>query len=241
MPPDKDGFHHGDRIYVNTALICAERIEFTIFHEILHILLERDGEIPSELHDHFYGQDKQKEIQVLESLCQVGAAEFVMPSEEYVGLMQSAGWKLSAVEGAAVQFGCSVIASAFGFAHHYPGPCTMLVCEYGYLRTAPPNTTPLIQSTAATGEGCLFIAYNIHNCRQKYPMCRHVPVPRTHLIHQVWLGGGEAVGKDVGFFKSDNGWRIHCEVVCIRGRVYAAFLPDGPMRASFAAAQLSLF
>ncbi len=241
MPADKDGFHHGDQIYVNVALTCAERVEFTIFHEVLHILIERDGELPSELHDHFYGQDKQKEVQVLESLCQVGAAEFVMPSAEYVALMQAAGWKLSAVGDAAGQFGCSVIAAAFGFAHHYPGPCTVLVCEHGYLHKEPQRAGGLIQTQQAEATMCLFVAYSIHNHRQKYPMCRNVPIPRTHLIHQTWLDCGEAVGKDVGFFKSRNGWRIHCEVVCLRGRAYAIYLPDGPMQASFDTAQLSLF
>ena len=241
MPSDKDGFHHGDQIYVSASLTCAERVEFTIFHEILHILLERDGEIPSELHDHFYGQDKQKEVQVLEFLCQVGAAEFVMPSAEYVALMQGGGWRLSAVEDAAGQFGCSVIAAAFGFAHHYPGPCTVLVCEHGYLRKAPQRAGQLIQTQQADAAMCLFVAYSIRNHQQKYPMCRNVPIPRMHLIHQTWLDCGEATGRDVGFFKNGNGWRIHCEVVCIRGRAYAMYLPNGPIRASFDVTQLSLF
>ena len=241
MPSDKDGFHHGDQIYVNLALTCAERVEFTIFHEIIHILIERDGEIPSELHDHFYGHDKQKEMQVLESLCQVGAAEFVMPSSEYVAMMQAGGWKLSAIGDAAGRFGCSVIAAAFGFAHHYPGPCTVLVCEYGYLRKAPQRADQLIQTQQAETAMCLFVAYSIHNYRQKYPMCRNVPIPRMHLIHQTWLDRGEAVGKDVGFFKDGNDWHIHCEVACLRGRAYATYLPNGPLLTSFGSEQLSLF
>ena len=241
MPSDKDGFHHGDQIYVSAALTCVERIEFTIFHEILHILIERDREIPSELHDHFYGQDKQKELQVLESLCQTGAAEFVMPSVEYVALVQAAGWKLAAIGDAAGQFGCSVIASAFTFAHHYPGPCTVLVCEHGYLRKEPPRVGKLIQTRQAETAMCLFVAYSIHNYRQKYPMCRNVSVPQTHLIHLTWLDCGEAVSKDVGFFKTKNDWKIHCEVACLRGRAYALYLPDGPLHVSYDPAQLCLF
>jgi len=159
---------------------------------------------------------------------------------EYVALMQVAGWKLSAVRDAAGHFGCSVIAAAFSFTHHYPGPCTVLVCEYGYLRKEPTRAGQLIQTQQGETAMCLFVAYSIHNHRQKYPMCRNIPVPRMHLIHQTWLDCGEASGKDIGFFKNGNGWRIHCEVICLRGRAYAAYLPDGPVKATFDESQLSL-
>lgn len=224
MPNDKDGMRNGRQIYINSRITCRERIEFTIFHEIMHILIEEDGEIESELHDFFYrDKDDNQKHRVLEALCQIGAAEFAMPTAQFLPLMQDNNWKLSTVSTVAELFRCSVVASAFHFAHNYPRACTMLICEYG----VPPRRN---QSGLSSNSGDhLYIAYSVKNIHSHYPMCRDIRVPRDHFIHQVWLDAESAVGEATPFFKDQSSWKIPCEVVSIRGRAYAAYMPKDKM------------
>lgn len=219
----QDGLRSGDQIVISTHLRCPERIEFTLFHEIVHILVERDGEIPSALHDHFYNSPERAEVWALEELCQLGAAEFVMPSARFTALMREHGWHLWALETAAETFGCSVVATAFQFAHHHPDPCVVLVCERGIPDRA---TSPSLDLNMPTSGECLHVAYTARNSRA-YPMCRRVPVPPDHLIHRVWREGSPGDGEAPGFFRAVRAWRMACQVVRIQARAYAAFYPKG--------------
>lgn len=125
-------YAHLHTITYVSDLKCSERIEFTIFHEILHILTEQDGEIVSELHDHFYyTRDDRLEKWALEALCNVGAAEFFMPLAVYVPFIRDRGWQANAIPAVASEFKCSNIPPAFQFALTHPKPCTTLVCEHG--------------------------------------------------------------------------------------------------------------
>jgi hypothetical protein len=84
----QDGCRQGRKIVINKAITCAERREFTVFHEILHILIEDDGEVESSLLELIeHGSDNFN--WEIESLCNLGAAEFLMPSEEFKKLMDA--------------------------------------------------------------------------------------------------------------------------------------------------------
>src|SRR5262249_3869391 len=43
----EDGCCDGDQIIVNRRIIVDERIEFTVLHEVMHILIREDGRIDS--------------------------------------------------------------------------------------------------------------------------------------------------------------------------------------------------
>jgi hypothetical protein len=223
LPAGQSGMRSGRQITINSRLTSLKRVEFTAFHEIVHILIEEDGEILSSLHDHFYSSSEQKEAWALEELCQVGAAEFVMPAAPFVEVMRGQGWKISSITTAADEFQCSVIAAAFQFAYCHPVPCTVLVCEYG----VPPRAEmPALTLEVERVNACLFAAYTARG-PDSYPMCRYAAIPRHHLIHRVWEDGSTGEGEDVGFFRTPNTWRIACEAARIGGRVYAAYYPRG--------------
>lgn len=220
---DRDGYRSGRQIFINNRTTVAERIEFTVFHEILHILLEEDGEITSELHEHAH-VDQEGADRMEETLCNMGAAEFIMPNRAFTTFMGRYAWQIAAVENAAAEYKCSITAAAFQFAHWSPKPCTVLICEYGPL---PPDRTgtenPLyLEGVASLLATCLHVAYA--PCHpESYTMCRNARVPNSHLIYRAWQTHTTVSGEDYGFFRERKDWKMPCDAVRIGKRVYGVF------------------
>ncbi|WP_036199714.1 ImmA/IrrE family metallo-endopeptidase [Meiothermus ruber] len=55
-----------------------KRQRFTLAHEVMHILIQQDDDLLSELHEAYAGQELEKE---LEALCNLGAAEMLLPGQ----------------------------------------------------------------------------------------------------------------------------------------------------------------
>jgi Predicted Zn peptidase len=235
---DQDGARDGRQVFVSSRLTCPERVVFTIFHEIVHILIDEDGELPSELHDHFYhSEDEQAETRVLESLCHAGAAQFIMPQEDFLPLMRDGNWRVSELQKVIERFKCSTVAAGFQYALNHPKECILVICEHGL----PPAAAARAEMRGRAIAPVLFGAYVVCSPDVQYPMHCYATVPKTHLIHQAWESGTEAVGRDHGFYNTFRTWPIPCEVTCLRGRAYAAFFPKGNVPTQHHPYQQSLF
>ena len=223
LPPEQDGMCVNRQIVISTRLTCLERIEFTVFHEVLHVLIDEDEdwEIGAQIRSFSGSLDDRQAHRLLEQLCQAGAAEFVVPAGPFASLARPDGWRVNTLGAAVDRFGCSAIAAAFQLAHSHPDPCTLVICEDGLL------PAPAGRAGGLGERRCLHVAYSISNAKNKYPMCRHVPVPHRHLIHQAWLDASSAAGKDHGFFRDNLTWKMECEVTYLKGRAYALFLTRG--------------
>jgi Zn-dependent peptidase ImmA (M78 family) len=216
------------QVVYSSRLTCLERIEFTIFHEVTHGLIENDGEIVSQLAEYFADEvDKNKEQYALESLCHRGAGEFVMPCARFLPMIQGWNWRAAGIRQVATHFGCSAVAAAFQFTLYHPKSCSMAVCEMG----VPPG---------GRGE-VLHVAYMVCNHAERFPMYRYEAVPRHHLVHQSWRDGNDAVEKAQGFYRSSHSWPIDCEVIRIGRRAYAAFFHEGNVTFQHHPDQLSMF
>ena len=79
------------------------------FHEITHHLLEENEDLICELDEYTYGQEDRHHPQI-EYLCNVGAAEFLMPSKEFVTLYEERGFNVQLIPFAANYFKSSTIA-----------------------------------------------------------------------------------------------------------------------------------
>ncbi|MCX7803484.1 MAG: ImmA/IrrE family metallo-endopeptidase [Meiothermus ruber] len=55
-----------------------KRQRFTLAHEVMHVLIQQDDDLLSELHEAYAGQELEKE---LEALCNLGAAEMLLPGQ----------------------------------------------------------------------------------------------------------------------------------------------------------------
>ncbi len=76
---DRDGAYDPEhKVILINSKVRPERQRFTLAHEISHALLLGDDDLLSDLHDAFEGERLE---QVIETLCNVGAAAILMPEE----------------------------------------------------------------------------------------------------------------------------------------------------------------
>ena len=100
-----------------TILVAAEqspaRQRFTLAHEVMHHLIEQDGELLSELHEAYEGRALEA---ALERLCNLGAAEMLLPRQELRRALAQAGPNPRLVWELAGRHGVSEAAAAVGLA-----------------------------------------------------------------------------------------------------------------------------
>ena len=75
----------------------------------------------------------------LERLCNIGAAEFLMPREEFTKLYKEKGFNVELIPFAANHFGSSTIATTIQLAQVAPNSCITAICECGLI---PNETAP---------------------------------------------------------------------------------------------------
>jgi len=218
MPATTLGRRHDRQITINSDITCDARREFTIFHEILHILLDMDGTIPSELMEYVDGDSDDYHCRI-EEFCNVGAAEWIMPSHEFKQLMDAQGWKLQALRQIKDGFRSSTMAAAFQFAHCNPDPCHVVICESRY---SDQQASPQLDIAAPQSSSHrLTVAYTARN-ETNYIMRRNMVVAHDHLVNRAWRAKESMHDKAYGFFINAR-WPMECEVVPIDGRAYAVF------------------
>jgi Zn-dependent peptidase ImmA (M78 family) len=105
----------GGQIFYN-PLRPKGRVAFSVAHEIVHSFFPstKGGARFREMLD-----DDSQESSELERLCHAGAAELLMPVEDFRALVGGC-WSLNRVEALAASFGASVEATAFRLATAYP-------------------------------------------------------------------------------------------------------------------------
>jgi len=134
-----------------TILVAAEqsprRQRFTLAHEVMHHLIEQDGDILSDLHEAYAGPALE---QALERLCNLGAAEMLLPGAEVARALAAAGPNPRLVWELADRFGVSEPAAAVALARAL-GPASLaaafggrpLVCYYAFGAGSPPRGAAL--------------------------------------------------------------------------------------------------
>ena len=66
----------------------AVRQRFTLAHEVMHHLIENDGDLLSDLHEEYEGRELEA---ALERLCNLGAAEMLIPAAAVEAAVRDAG------------------------------------------------------------------------------------------------------------------------------------------------------
>ena len=119
------------------------------FHEVTHHLINQNGELISEIHDATLNQEGEFDRQV-ERLCNIGAAEFLMPREKFTKLYKEKGFNVELIPFAASCFGSSTIATTIQLAQIAPNSCITAICEHG-----------LVPNKAAHGFKVIYLRANI--------------------------------------------------------------------------------
>ena len=95
----------------------ATRQRFTLAHEVMHHLIENDGDLLSDLHDAYEGRALET---ALERLCNLGAAEMLIPGEQVARQAADAGpnprlvWELAGRHGVSEAAAAVALSRALG-------------------------------------------------------------------------------------------------------------------------------
>lgn len=106
----------------------AERQRFTICHEIAHIVLG----LPSD-HNHQWWSAKRP---IAERLCDVFAAELLLPDNLFQPLAEASSVGLAAIDALAAKCEASITATGSRFASVVTTPCAFILSEGGKVRYA---------------------------------------------------------------------------------------------------------
>jgi hypothetical protein len=206
-------------IFVSSTITWQPRIEFTIFHEILHWLLNYHYSEIFDVYTHALGRDEAAFREAEERCCNAGAAEFLLPRHRVREAIRTQGFSVDLIESLADCHGSSLLATAIQLALNAPMPCYVVVCSHGRSPLYPFNVGLHVE-LAAQPNG------------MPYPWRRGSDIPKDHLLSDVWRTKQSASGpSSVTFHKS--GQTIPCEhgeAKLVRGRVVGILYRGHPHR-----------
>ncbi|WP_291432313.1 ImmA/IrrE family metallo-endopeptidase [Deinococcus sp.] len=123
---DRDGaFDPEHNVILINSRVRPERQRFTLAHEISHALLLGDDDLLSDLHDSFEGERLE---QVIETLCNAGAAALLMPDELLTDLLARFGPTGRALAELARRADVSVSTALYALAERTAAPVLYAVC-----------------------------------------------------------------------------------------------------------------
>jgi Zn-dependent peptidase ImmA (M78 family) len=129
-------FPHKDKKYICVnGKDSPERQRFTICHELAHIVLG----LPSE-HQEVASSSYVKRAQA-EILCDIFAAELLLPFGLFKPLADKAAISLASIEALASKFVASTMATGSRFAAVLKAPCAFVLSENGKVRYAARSTS----------------------------------------------------------------------------------------------------
>ena len=213
LPRDVDGMIEGNTIVLNSEIRNRERREFTRFHEVMHYLINADEDLISEI-DAVTSTENGEYKRQLEQFCNIGAAEFLMPSEQFRELYKKLGFNVNVIPLASSHFGASSIATTIQLAQIAPNSCISAICEYG---TPPNEMSPtqgnLLNAENVTRKPTLHVAYSASSPNTKYPLTKNTRIPEDHLIHQAFSNSGPIGEKSYVPFHSGKKMPCFCEAL----------------------------
>ena len=220
----RDGMMLRERtILINSRIQSKERKRFTQFHEVMHHLINKDRELISMLHDATWDQNGEYDRQI-ERLCNIGAAEFLMPRKQFRELYKEKGFNVELIPVGAIHFASSAIATTIQLAQVAPHSCITAICEYGLI---PNETSPaqehLFEEEDPNPKPKLHVAFSASSPATKYWLARYTSIPDDHLINQAFSQAQPLEGESYVPFRSGNQMPCYCETLPDGDRVYVLF------------------
>ncbi len=222
LPSRIDGMHKDRTIFINSEIQNEERKRFTRFHELTHYLIEEDGDLIAELHDATFSQEGEY-IRQLEKFCNIGAAEFLMPSEEFRKLYKAQGFNIRLIFSAARRFKISTIATTIQLAQIAPNSCITAICERGFVPNETVSRAYLFEEENISIKRKLHVVYSAPSPTTKYWLAKYTEIPEDHLISQAFSQTQPVEAESYVPFRSGKKMPCHCEALADGDKVYALF------------------
>jgi Zn-dependent peptidase ImmA (M78 family) len=213
------------KIVLNTRVQTTERLIFTFDHELMHDCIEHDDDLLSLLADAYIPSEEA----IIERLCNAGAAELLMPSDDVRIMVREHDFSPGMIPLLCDRYNASSIAVAFQMiftaAHH----CYLVIAEPTY--AVPGRDVPLLIDTRRIeAQARLVMLYTAASPAAKYFIKRGQIVPMDHPICAAWHQQGEIVNCRARMpFPSGKKWDVDFDALYFRGKVFAFFNVSHPV------------
>jgi Zn-dependent peptidase ImmA (M78 family) len=231
LPNGEDGSYSKDerKIILNSRIMNPERINFSFCHEFMHDRIEHDDNLLCLFADAHLQRDRQYET--MERLCNAGAAELLMPSDNVRELMREHGFSTTLIPELCQHFSTSSIAAAFQIVNCASHDCYLVIAEPQRSVPTTNSTQSLmfnIQSVSSPQEQ-LVILYSGASSSAKYSIKRNQIISANHLLNDALRASEPVIGMAKLPFASGNGWQVPCDALYFRGKVFAFFNVTQPI------------
>lgn len=234
LPNCEDGYYSKDerKIILNSRVMNPERINFSFCHEFMHDRIEHDDNLLCLFADAHLQRDRQYET--MERLCNAGAAELLMPSDNVRKLMREHGFSTTLIPELCQHFNTSSIAAAFQMVNCASHDCYLVIAEVQLVSPSMNNaqTSFVKVNPISVPRERLVIIYSAGSPTSQYPMARNIPIQLDHLIYTTLENEGKVVkGRDdiPRRNSSKRAWIVDCDALYFRGKVFAFFNVTQPI------------
>ena len=207
------------RILLNPRGQGRVRRNFTFYHELLHHRIEHDDEILSLFADATPTADEA----LMERLCDVGAAEMLMPGEEVQRTVQQHGLSPATIPLLCDRYQASSIAVALQMVHTATHRCALVIAAPARAGSGVWGGRQAGRPWTPTGPR-LVIQYTAASPTAQYTLPRGQPVSEAHPIAEAWTEAGTVVcGPAPLPVARGVGAVVPCEALAFRRKVFAVF------------------
>ncbi len=222
----REGAALADTIVLDSSTGVKARRRFTFYHEIVHLLIKRNDELYSILHDQ-YPADKDFN-RIIERLCNAGAAEFVIPRAAIRGAIEERGFSISLVRDLSSVDEVSPTAVSVQLALCAKHECIVIICGMA----SRPEVDEPVFGKVKSGM-VLQVSTSVSSSRTKYRVARGNLISKGHLFYEAYEAkDGEIVrGEAPVPLRSGHKWIVECEAMRIGGQVFGIFhLEPAPVK-----------
>jgi len=226
LPVDKDGAYieADSKIIVNNRIKSKERRQFTLYHELVHYLIRLDDDLYSYLHDAY--SDSDDFDRTIETLCNIGAAELIIPRQDVRDLIEKKGFSLGILAQICELGPISGPSALIQLVECAPNKCYGVVCENGPLTSSiNVNQAAFVDPEPASG---LYIIYAAWSPSVQYLLARFTRIAKDHLLFRALSSPGIVKGIARIPFRSGANWQVPCEVCLFRDNIYGLFHITAP-------------
>jgi IrrE N-terminal-like domain len=224
LGPDQEGAAFAERIVLDPTRGVKARQRFTFYHEIVHHIIRRNDKLYSILHDQYRSDEDL--IHIIERLCNVGAAEFIIPRRTVLAAIEADGFSISQVRDLSRADEVSPTAVCVQLALCAKHGCIATVCRMVLSQKVDsPGLFVEVEPRMV-----LQVETAVSSSYTKYRIARGSLIPKGHLLYDTYEAASDDIVSGIAPapFRSKSTWSVKCEAICIGKQVFGLFHLDPP-------------